>query len=114
MADEKYIKKIKLDDGSVYYVCDVNAPRISDLDNYLPIAGGTITGNLTVDQKIQAGSLKVVSIEYQSTTTDNVLIQAADGTIKKRSTDNLLEDIGGCSYSMDAATGTLSLKIGRQ
>lgn len=111
---EKYIKKIKFTDGSVYYVYDVNAPRISDLNSYLPKTGGTITGDLTVDGLIQAGTLKVESIEYQSTSTDNVLIQAADGTIKKRSTDNLLADIGGCSYSMDSATGTLSLKIGRQ
>lgn len=115
MADEKFIKKIKLTDGSVYYLYDVNAPRKSDLGNYLPLTGGTITGNLKVDQQIEAGTLKVDTIEYHSTSaTDNVLIQAADGTIKKRSADKLLEDIGGCSYSMDTTTGTLSFKIGKQ
>lgn len=113
MAD-KYIKKIKLNDGTSYYVYDVGAPRTSDLNNYLPLTGGTITGNLTVDQQLMAGSLKVTSIEYQSTTTDNVLIQSADGTIKKRSVDNLLEDIGGCSYAISSSTGTLSFKVGKQ
>lgn len=111
---EKFIKKIKLTDGSVYYLYDANAPRISDLENYLPLTGGTVTGNLKVDEQIHAGTLKVDTITYQSTTTDNVLIQAADGTIKKRSADNLLEDIGGCSYSMNGTTGTLSFKIGKQ
>ena len=113
MPNEKYIKKIKLSDGSVYYVYDINAPRKTDLDNYLPKTGGTITGNLTVDQKLAAGSLQIESIEFQSTTTDNVLIQSADGTIKKRSADKLLEDIGGCSYTMDDSSGVISFKIGK-
>lgn len=113
MPVEKYIKKIKLSDGSVYYVYDVNAPRKTDLDNYLPKAGGTITGNLDVDEKIRANKLQIDSVEYQSATTDNVIIQAADGTIKKRSSDKLLGDIGGCSFSMDASTGVLSFKIGK-
>ena len=111
---EKYIKKIKLSDGSTYFIYDANAPRKADLDNYLPLSGGTITGNLTVDQLIHAGSLQVDSIEYQSTSTDNVLIQSADGTIKKRSADNLLEDIGGFSCSVDSSSGTLAFKLGKQ
>lgn len=115
MADtKKFIKKIKLDNDAVYYVYDTGAPRISDLDNYLPLSGGTLTGNLTVDALIQAGSLKVVSIDYIGTSPENVLVQAADGTIKKRSTDDLLADIGGISYAMDDATGTLSFKFGKQ
>lgn len=115
MADsEKYIKKIRLTDGSVFYLYDVNAPRISDLSNYLPLTGGEITGNLKVDQKIMAGELQVESIEYQSTSADHVLIQASDGTIKKRSANELLSDIGGCSYSIDSAKGVLSFKIGKQ
>lgn len=36
----------------------------------------------------------------------------ADGTIKKRSTDNLLADIGGFSCSAD--DGVLSFKLGKQ
>lgn len=111
---EQYIKKIKLNNGSTYYLYDAGAPRKADLDNYLPIGGGTITGNLQVDQQIIAGTLKVTSIEYQNTATDNVLIQAADGTIKKRSADDLLADIGGCSCSMDKSTGTLSIQLGKQ
>lgn len=115
MADSKnYIEKIKFTDGSVYYVYDAEAPRTSDLDNYLPTTGGTITGNLTVDTMIAAGELVVERIEWQEEATDNVLIQTADGTIKKRSADNLLEDIGGCSYNIDPEAEELSFKVGKQ
>ena len=113
--EEKYVKKIKLSDGSTYFVFDASAPRKTDLDNYIPKTGGTITGNLDVDKQIKAGSLSIQSVEFVSQTTpDNVLVQSADGTIKKRSTDKLLEDIGGCSYKYDDLTGTLSFKIGKQ
>ena len=44
---------------------------------------------------------------------DNVLTQASNGDIKKRDTDYLLKDIGGCSYSMDDSSGILSLKLGK-
>ena len=115
MADNLYIKKIKLDNNQVYYVYDVNAPRIEDLNNYLPITGGNITGDLEVDGQLKAGSLNVTSIEYMSSADpDSVLVQAADGSIQKRSVNNLLEDIGGASYSYDATTETLSFKIGKQ
>lgn len=111
---EKYIKKVKLTNGSTYYLYDAGAPRKADLDNYLPLSGGTITGVLEVDELIRAGKLSVDTIEYQNTATDNVLIQAADGTIKKRSTDDLLADIGGFSCSVDSESGILSLQLGKQ
>ena len=113
MPNMQYIKKIRLSDGETYWIYDAGAPRTEDLENYLPIAGGTITGNLDVDLKITAGELAVESIEYINTATDNVLIQKADGSIAKRSANNLLEDIGGCSYSMNDSTGVLSFKIGK-
>lgn len=113
MANVQYIKKIRLSDGATYYIYDAGAPRVEDLENYLPISGGTITGNLEVDQKLTAGELAVESIEWLSTAADNVLVQKADGSIVKRSANNLLADIGGCSYSMDDSTGVLSFKLGK-
>ena len=114
MADVKYIKKIRLTDGSTYYLYDAGAPRVEDLENYLPLSGGTITGNLDVDRKITAGELAVDSIEWLNDAAPNVLVQKADGTIAKRSADELLADIGGCSYSMNSTTGVLSFKTGKQ
>ena len=111
---KKYIKKITLDDSSTYYVYDVEAPRITDLNNYLPLDGGEITGNLRVDQQLRAGTLKVDTIQFiQSDNYDNILIQNADGTIMKRSKDNLLGDIGGCSFRMDDASGVWSFQQGK-
>jgi hypothetical protein len=45
----------------------------------------------------------------------NVLVEDEDTQqIKKRSTNQLLEDIGGISYNINDSTGVLSLKEGRQ
>ena len=62
MANEiKYITKVQLSDGSVYVLKDSNALKTS---------GGTITGDLEVDGKIEANNLyknkiscKCVSLE---------------------------------------------------
>lgn len=107
MADEvKYISKIILSDGSVYYIKDSNA---------LPKTGGTITGNVEVDGYIQSNKLFILSVETMNYKPTNVLVQD-DNTkeIKKRSTDVLLEDIGGYSCTeSDLANGILTLKLGK-
>lgn len=112
--DKRFIKKIELSDGSVRYIYDMDAARSSDLDNYLLKSGGTITGDLTIDQLLTANSLKVVSVSEIQTAAGNVLTQSANGTIVKRSTNDLLSDIGGCSYSLDADNGVLKFQIGKQ
>ena len=116
MAKEKvFIKKVQLSNGDIYYVYDEGAARLSDLDNYVPINGGTITGNLQVDQQITTNGLYVLALEYitEEHEITNVLVADSDGEIKKRSTDLLLNDIGGTSYSMDTTNGTLILKRGK-
>ena len=107
MADtNKYIAKIKLSDNSVYYIKDLNA---------LHLSGGTLTGDLEVDAKLKAHDLYILETEYltETQTPTNVLVLDEEtGQVKKRSTNNLLKDIGGVSYSIDEASGTLSLKLG--
>lgn len=104
------IKKIKLNNGSVYSIFDEGALRLNE-------NGKLITGNTIVDKVILEGDLFITEIDDVPLDEDinNVLVQD-DGTgqIKKRSTDKLLEDIGGISYNMDDTTGVLSLKIGKQ
>ena len=105
------IKKIKLSDGSVYSIFDEGALRVDPESNKL------LTGNQVVDNVIIAGNLSILEIDDVplDATIDNVLVQdAATGQIKKRSTDKLLEDIGGISYSIDNTSGTLSFKLGKQ
>lgn len=102
----KYVSKVILSDGSVYYIKDSNA---------LPISGGTITGDVTVDNKITAKKLFIMSVETIVTTPTNVLVQDDEtNEIKKRSTDVLLKDIGGYSCEeSDLANGILTLKLGK-
>lgn len=113
----KYIKKVQLSDGRIFNLCDTDAARVADLSNYLPLTGGTISGNLTIDHELQANRLYVLSIQYVPVEVPitNVLVEDEDtNEIKKRSTNKLLEDIGGISYSIDENQGVLSLKYGRQ
>lgn len=105
------IKKIKLSDGSVYSIFDEGALRLDPESNKL------LTGNKVVDNVIIEGNLSILEIDDVSldAAIDNVLVQdATTGQIKKRSTDKLLEDIGGISYSIDNTSGTLSFKLGKQ
>ena len=105
------IKKIKLSDGSVYSIFDEGALRLDPKSNKL------LTGNQVVDNVIIEGNLSILEIDDVplDAAIDNVLVQdATTGQIKKRSTDKLLEDIGGISYSIDNTSGTLSFKLGKQ
>ena len=105
------IKKIKLSEGSVYSIFDEGALRLDPESNKL------LTGNQVVDNVIIEGNLSILEIDDVplDAAIDNVLVQdATTGQIKKRSTDKLLEDIGGISYSIDNTSGTLSFKLGKQ
>ena len=105
------IKKIKLSDGSVYSIFDEGALRVDPESNKL------LTGNQVVDNVIIEGNLSILEIDDVplDAAIDNVLVQdATTGQIKKRSTDKLLKDIGGISYSIDNTSGTLSFKLGKQ
>jgi len=106
LAEVKYISKVQLSDGSVYLIKDSNALKTS---------GGKITGDLEVDGKIKTNKLYIVSITTMLDTPTNVLVQDdSTGEIQKRSTDNLLQDIGGYSCKeSDLADGILTLKLGK-
>lgn len=110
MADNLRIKKIKLSNGSVYSIFDEGSLHLNE-NNVL------ITGNSIVDEAILDGHLYITEIDDipVSQSIDNVLVQdSTTGEIKKRTTNKLLEDIGGISYNMDETNGILSLQIGKQ
>jgi len=105
MADNLRIKKIKLSNGSVYSIFDEGSLHLNE-NNVL------ITGNSIVDEAILDGHLYITEIDDipVSQSIDNVLVQdSTTGEIKKRTTNKLLEDIGGISYNMDETNGILSL-----
>ena len=112
MAEEKYVKKLRFSDGRVYYYYDVTAARAADLENYLALSGGHVTGDVAIDGILAAGNLRVVSIDDRDTAVTNVLTQdVATGDIQRRSADELLSDIGGYSISYDG--GVLAFKPGK-
>lgn len=87
------IKKIKLSDGSIYSIFDEGALRLNE--NHI-----LITGNSVVDTVIINGGLSIMEIDDVpiEQAIDNVLVQdITTGQIMKRSTDQLLADIGGVS-----------------
>ena len=55
---KKYVQKIVLSDGSVRYFYDAEAPRKSELNDYLPKAGGTIDGDLDISGGLSVGDVE--------------------------------------------------------
>ena len=104
------IKRIKLSNGSVYSIFDEGALRLNE-------AGKLITGNTIVDQVILEGNLYISEVDDVPVdeAIDNVVTMVRDEngyyTLKKRSTEKLLEDIGGTSHEVNGAV--LSLHIGK-
>ena len=101
------IKKIKLSDGSIYSIFDNGALRLNE-NNQL------ITGNRLIDEILINGHLEVIEIDDipLNQSIDNVLVQdSLTGRIAKRSTEQLLADIGGVSCSVDGTV--FSVKIGK-
>ena len=104
---DKVIKKVKLSDGSVYAFFDNGALRLNE-NNIL------VTGDEVVDQVIIQKNLTIIEIDNVPVeqAIDNVLVQdKTTGRIMKRSTDQLLADIGGISCEVE--NSTFSVKIGK-
>lgn len=108
-SGNKKIKKIKLSDGTVYSIFDEGALRLNE-------EGKLITGNIIVDNIIINSGLSIIAVDDKpvNETIDNVLIQDTNDNnkIKKRSTDQLLSDIGGISCKIE--NDTITFKIGKQ
>ena len=104
---DKIIKKVKLSDGSIYAFFDNGALRLNE-NNIL------VTGDEVVDQVIIQKNLIIIEIDNVPVeqAIDNVLVQdKTTGRIMKRSTDQLLADIGGISCEVE--NSTFSVKIGK-
>jgi len=110
MANEQKISKVKLSNGQIYSFFDSGAIHYDEKFDRLLVGVAIIddliiTHGLTIEQ--------IDDIDVEEFITSNLLVEKG-GVVKKHPTSNLLEDIGGCSYKMDANTGVLSLKIGKQ
>lgn len=104
---KQYLKKIKLPNNDIKWLRDdeaIHTDEIGDyLDDYLPLTGGDITGdvNITGDVSItgnlEASNISLGDITEKTTTISNVLTKdELDGDkLKYHSTDNFLYEIGG-------------------
>ena len=88
------IKKIKLG-GVTYSIFDETALRLDENNN---LNVGTIT-------------IEETPVLSEDEDINHVLVQDVDGMVKKRSTDKLLEDIGG--YSCEVVDGVFNVKLGK-
>ena len=107
------IKKIKLSNGQVYSIFDEGALRLGTVEGRENVL---LTGNAVVDEVILEGNLFITEIDDMplESIPNNVLVQnTATGEVVKRSTDYLLEDIGGISTSGVSSEGILSFKLGK-
>ncbi len=104
------IRKVKLSNGAIYSIFDAGSIHLNE-NNIL------VTDNTIIDEAILNGHFYITEIDDipVENSISNVLVQnETTGEIQKRSTDYLLEDIGGISYGMDSNTGVLSFKFGKQ
>lgn len=103
------IKKIKLSDGSVYSIFDEGALRLNS-------EGKLVTGNIVVDEVIVNNNLYIIEVddvpvEQEINNVVTMVQENGKWTMKKRSTNYLLKDIGGTSHEVD--DNILTLKIGK-
>lgn len=107
MSEIKYVQKVQLSDGNIYYFYDREGIH------YVRDANGHLLDEVEINGKLTTGKLVILVSEYieDDQEIDNVLTRDSNGDIKMRDTDLLLKDIGGCSYSI--TDGKLKLKIGK-
>lgn len=104
---DKVIKKVKLSDGSIYAFFDTGALRLNE--NNVLVTGSTVVDRVIIQKGLTIVEIDNVPIEQ---VIDNVLVQdRTTGRIMKRSTDQLLADIGGISCEVE--NSTFSVKIGK-
>ena len=105
---KKYIKRIMLPSETIArYIYDEDAIHTNQIGNYLkdylPINGGTITGDLTVENDVTiegtltASTISLENIEELTTPVSNILTKDEDDNnkLKYHPTNNLLYEIGG-------------------
>lgn len=104
---DKVIKKVKLSDGSIYAFFDTGALRLNE--NNVLVTGSTVVDRVIIQKGLTIVEIDNVPIEQ---VIDNVLVQdRTTGRIMKRSTDQLLADIGGVSCEVE--NSTFAVKIGK-
>lgn len=77
---------------------DVGAAAASDLNDYLPLTGGTLTGNLT-GQYITGSWLQATAANHQTSAASKIAVFDGSGWLYYRTSAELLSDIGAATES---------------
>lgn len=109
MAEDK-ITKIELSDGSIYLFFDKGAIHYDKVEHKI-LVGDTLIDNVLIQNNLFILKIDDMDIEDISHYVVQNELTEEIGRIDK---NKVLENIGGCSYSMDENNGILSLKIGKQ
>lgn len=120
MPDVKqYIKKIKLVNGDIRYIRDEEAVHSDELEtalaDYLPLTGGEITGDVTINGNLSAATISLGDITAKTTTISNVLTRDEEDSnkLKYHSTDNFLYEIGGIGQVTVDNNNTVIYSLGK-
>ena len=80
MPDKKYVSKVKVG-NQIYWVKDIDAR--SDMENYLPLAGGEVSGDITLKDP-DSGDTKVTISVDGSITAQNLVLEDIQEYLRKR------------------------------
>ena len=109
MATTK-IKRIKLSDGTVCNIFDTGALRLNE--NGILVTDNDIVNQMIINRGLHITTIDDIPVEQ---VINNVLVQdTRTNEIKKRTTDQLLSDIGGFSCSVNNESATIIFKQGKQ
>lgn len=121
---KQYLKKIKLPSNDIKWIRDDEAVHTDEigsyLDDYLPLTGGDITGdvNITGDVSItgnlSATNISLGDISEKTTTISNVLTKDEQDSnkLKYHSTEDFLEEIGGIGV-VSVENNVLTYSLGK-
>ena len=109
MATTK-IKRIKLSDGTICNIFDTGALRLNE--NGILVTDNEIVNQMIINRGLRITTIDDIPVEQ---VINNVLVQdTTTNEIKKRTTNQLLSDIGGFSCSVDNESATIIFKQGKQ
>ena len=77
---------------------DVGAAAASDLNDYLPLTGGTLTGNLT-GQYITGSWFQATAANHQTSAASKIAVFDGSGWLYYRTAAEILSDIGAATES---------------
>ena len=108
MAEDRKVVKLKLNDGQIYSIFDTGAIHLNDQGRL--VTGNFIVDNVLIDQDKFIIEINDLPVDQAA---DYYLVQQSGSfSIQRRQRKDVLKDIGGASYDIDAEHVILQLQVG--